>query len=104
MDKIDKKYGETPDKMTGTPDGSKPHNYGQTSNHESFKDRVADKIDNAATKMADKVHEKVEHHKSGTTDSSNRTGKTVENCGCGVSDKSSGSSGCEKPEQGKTSY
>ncbi len=83
MDKINKNYGENRDKMTGTPNGSKSQNYGQTTNQESWKDRVADKVDNAASKvadkvdnaankMADKVHEKVAQHKSGTTDSSSR--------------------------------
>ena len=83
MDKINKNYGENRDNMTGTPNGSKSQNYGQTTNQESWKDRVADKVDNAASKvadkvdnaankMADKVHEKVAQHKSGTTDSSSR--------------------------------
>ncbi len=109
MDKINKNYGENPDKMTGTPNGSKSHNYGQTTNQESWKDRVADKVDNAANKMADKVHEKVAQHKSGTTDSSSRMDqngmkKHSENCGCSASEKGNNMSGGQKPEQGKTSY
>ncbi len=112
MDKINKNYGENPDKMTGTPNGSKSQNYGQTTNQESWKDRVADKVDNAASKvadkvdnaankMADKVHEKVAQHKSGTTDSSSRMDQ---NCGCSASEKGNNMSGGQKPEQGKTSY
>ncbi len=120
MDKINKNYGENPDKMTGTPNGSKSQNYGQTTNQESWKDRVADKVDNAASKvadkvdnaankMADKVHEKVAQHKSGTTDSSSRMDhngmkKHSENCGCSASEKGNNMSGGQKPEQGKTSY
>ncbi len=109
MDKINnKKYGETPDNMTGTPNGAKTQNYGQTQNRESLKDRVVDKVDNAASKVADKVHEKASQFKSGTTDCSrsqqNGMKKPSENCGCGTSDKGHNVSGSEKPGQGKTSY
>lgn len=74
---------------------------------ETFKERVADKVDNAATKIADKVHEKAEQFKGGAADTSNRSGlngtkKPSENCGCSASDKTDTVSGDKKPGQGNT--
>ncbi len=74
---------------------------------ETFKERVADKVDNAATKVADKVHEKAEQFKGSAADTSNRSGQNgmknpSENCGCGASEKTGTASGDNKPGQGKT--
>ncbi len=76
-------------------------------NGETLKERVADKVDNAATKIADKVHEKAAQIKSSAAESSIRSEqngmkKPSESCGCGTSGKTGTVSGDKKPGQGKT--
>ncbi len=89
MEKNDNKYGQTGSGMTGMNDTKQSKPYGQTQGQGSLKDRIADKIDSAATKVADKVHQTVAQHKSGQTGQSNdRPGqdgtKTTDGCGCGA--------------------
>lgn len=88
MEKNDNTYGKTGSGRTGMNDTQQSKPYGQNQGQGSLKDRIADKIDSAATKVADKVHQTVAQHKSGQNGQPNDrpgqdgTKKTTGGCGC----------------------